>query len=117
MAEIVTGCEKLLQCPSIACNLLFINNLCRFLGCYFQKVTAQFASQPLEITPFRLTGPFRLAYTALTAQAGILGKWSRLAHNHSDELSGAHREISFLAARSFLGRAAIASHSRRDAPE
>jgi len=26
-----------------------------------------FASQPLEITPFRLTGPFRLAYTPFMA--------------------------------------------------
>jgi YHS domain-containing protein len=33
-----------------------------------------FAPQLLEITPFRLTHPFRLAYTAFTAVCGGIGK-------------------------------------------
>src|SRR5260370_582603 len=44
------------------------------------KVSVQFGSEPLEITPFRLTCPFRLAYTPLTAQLGLFGKRGWLAH-------------------------------------
>ncbi|PYT45440.1 MAG: hypothetical protein DMG47_08305 [Acidobacteria bacterium] len=33
-----------------------------------------FASQPLEITPFRLTHPFRLAYTPLTAPSRVISQ-------------------------------------------
>jgi YHS domain-containing protein len=39
-----------------------------------QTGRTQLASQTLEIKPFRLTHPFRLAYTPLTAVCGVLGK-------------------------------------------
>jgi hypothetical protein len=34
---------------------------------FAQNESKQFVPQPVEITPFRLTGPFRLAYTRLRA--------------------------------------------------
>ena len=58
------------QC--IFCNLLLTNSLTSFWRVFSQLGRTQFTSQPLEITPFRLTRPFRLAYTPLTAPSRVI---------------------------------------------
>src|SRR5260370_13911560 len=96
-----------------------------FIICALQRVlllstlpcAIPFASQPLEITPFRLTHPFRLAYTPLTGVCGGIGQAGRLADTDSNELSRSRNTFSVLASGAFLGLAAPASHRRRYASE
>src|SRR6266699_1138599 len=72
--------------------------------------TILFASQPLEITPFRLTHPFVLAYTPCTGVCGGIGQAGRLAHTDSNELSPSRNTFSILPSGAFLGLAASAPH-------
>lgn len=51
-------------------NVIVISGLRRFLTLSGLNDSKLPGSQPIEITPFRLTRPFALAYTRLTAQDG-----------------------------------------------
>src|SRR5260370_37598325 len=75
-----------------------------FIICALQRVlllstlpcAIPFASQPLEITPFRLTHPFRLAYTPLTGVCGGFSLPGRFAPPASTGHSALAHYVSLL---------------------
>ena len=73
------------------------------------------APQPLEITPFRLTRPFRLAYTDFIGPEGDFQP--RAATEYWHDLSCALSTVSVLVAGGLLGRVAPAKLCRLDAPQ
>src|SRR5260370_19081365 len=88
-----------------------------FIICALQRVlllstlpcAIPFASQPLEITPFRLTHPFRLAYTPLTGVCGGIGLAGRFADTDSNEPSCSRHKVSVFAFCSLLGPSCLSA--------